>query len=207
MRDGRVVGGPAGEAGVGQRQLLSARVERTLGEGLVLCLVDGREILARIDGAAEEGASVVLAFLDSDVAVNRAEGRSYFNVGSLPARIDRVESGKLGWEALVKLSAKGGAVMTRLNFRPEELAELSRGQQVELSFPRMPQVPGCAARSVSEAVAGCAVQALPMSFRPLPSCPWSDCRCRGAEAGRGLHSTIRQVAQSFEFSHFSVQAY
>ena len=111
-----------------------------LGEGLVLCLVGGREILARIDGAADEGASVVLAFLDSDVAVSRADGRTHFNVGSLPARIDRVESGKFGWEALVKLSTEGGAVMTRLNLRPEDLAELSRGQQVELSFLRMPKV-------------------------------------------------------------------
>ena len=171
VRDGRIVGGPAGEVDAGQRQLLSARVERMLGEGLVLCLVDGREVLARIDGAADDGASVVLAFLDSDVAVSRGDGPTHFNVGSLPARIDRVESGRFGWEALAKLTTKGGAVMTRLNLRPEELDGLSRGQQVELSFLRMPQVLIRASRLVSKAMAECAVRALPIRFRQLPS--WS----------------------------------
>ena len=139
IRNGRIAERNGAGADAGQRQLLNATMGTAIGGGMALCRIGSHEVLVRLETPVGEGTKVMLAFLDSDLALSDTGGRAGFSAGAIPATIDHVRTGE-SHDAVLTLATEGGPVSARVHFRPGEDLDLARGRTLEIVFVRPPHL-------------------------------------------------------------------
>ena len=139
IRGGKIAERNGGEMDSGQRQLLNATMGTAVGGGMAFCRIGSRQILVRVETPVEEGTEVMLAFLDSDLAVSDAGAATGLSAGAIPATVNQVRTGARH-DAVLTLATAGGPVMARVHFMPGEDPDLGEGRTLELIFVRAPHL-------------------------------------------------------------------